>query len=426
MWRRSVVYMTTSLDSLCSRYADMSIDICRELIRRSSEDPPGDTRQIASYIYSLLLSHGINCKIVSPHPQKPSIIANIIGEKPGKHVVFNGHIDTFPVGDLKQWTVDPFGGELIDGKIFGRGSADMKGGVAASLTAAIILNQMKEDLYGKISVTCVSDEEVDGPWGSHYILNRFPDLYGDALINGEPSSMEHIRIGEKGIFQARIYVNTSGGHGAYTGLTHNAIKIMTNILANLVPLDEENLNVPPSIKLMMEQSRNSYEKILGAGATDQALMHTINYGTIHGGIMVNMVPEYCTAEIDCRFPPGVTSVIIEEWLNAVIRKFQSEADIRYTVIKRTDPYITTPQNLLVRIAQKCISDITGQTAFPNYSLGGTEAVLWRSHGVPAITYGPSHHNMGGADEYIFADELPQIASVHANIAYDYLLNTALL
>lgn len=190
--------MQNLITALIKQQAGMSIEICRELIKCPSEDPAGDTRAVASYIQKFFTKHGIENNVISPHPEKPNVVATIRGSRSGKHLIFNGHIDTFPVGDISKWSVDPFSGEIKDGKLYGRGAADMKGGIAASMTAALILNQLKDTLPGKISFTCVSDEEVNGPWGTNYLLKHYPELYGDALINGEPSSVEHIRIGEKG------------------------------------------------------------------------------------------------------------------------------------------------------------------------------------------------------------------------------------
>lgn len=404
-------------NALCGEYAEMSKEICRELVRRPSEDPPGDTRAAASYISSLLSRNGIRCETVSPHAEKPSVIAAITGGRLGKHVVFNGHIDTFPAGDLSKWTVDPFGGEMRDGRLYGRGAADMKGGVAASLAAFLMLNRLKDSLPGKVSITCVSDEEVGGPWGTRYLLKNRPELYGDVLINGEPSSTGHVRIGEKGAFRARIIVDTSGGHGAYADFSANAIAEMTTVLNLLSGFGKDVTAVDPRIRRLMENARESYEALLGPGSVEKALSYSINFGTIRGGIMVNMIAENCEAEIDCRFPPGTKCAVIEDWLKGIVGKVPHA---RYEIIKRTEPVITPPDHPYVQMAKDVVEKITGKPASVNFSLGGTEAVLWRSNGIPAVTYGPAHHHMGAADEYVVADELPVVAEAHARIAWRYL------
>ncbi|HHY95989.1 MAG TPA: M20/M25/M40 family metallo-hydrolase [Firmicutes bacterium] len=122
----------------------------------------------------------------------------------GRHVVFNGHLDTFPVVDPATWSVSPFSGEVRGGRLYGRGAAYMKGGVAASLVAFVLLYTVRECLPGRVSLTLVSDEETGSTWGTNYLLQARPDLRGDGLINGEPSSPVNVRIGEKGMYWFRF------------------------------------------------------------------------------------------------------------------------------------------------------------------------------------------------------------------------------
>ncbi len=245
------------LQVLLEKEAERSIKICQELVRIPSEDPPGDTADIAGYIFDLFKSEGIDCEIVSPHPEKPNVVARVKGGKKGPRVVFNGHMDTFRVGDLDRWSHDPFGGVLEGGRIYGRGASDMKGGLSASILSVILLNRMRDSLTGEIAITCVSDEEVFGPWGSQYLLKNHPDLRGDALINGEPSSLENIRIGEKGQYWFRFTCHAEGGHGAYAALKSSAINNMMKLLNDLGRLPESLNQVLITLKELWMRQRMS-------------------------------------------------------------------------------------------------------------------------------------------------------------------------
>ncbi len=409
------------LEGIMQRESKNAIDICRELVKRPSEDPPGNTIEVTRYINEYFHKCNIDSRIVASRRDKPNVVATIEGNSPGRHLVFNGHIDTFPVGDAAVWSQNPFGGDVVEGKLYGRGSADMKGGVAAFICAATMLNEIKEFLPGKISITCVSDEEVNGPCGSRYLLKTFPELYGDALINAEPSSIEHIRIGEKGIIQIKVTLRTNGGHGAYAGVRLSAIEEMVGFLGSLLNFRDDFLGVGDvDIQAMMESCRESYDKMLCKGATDEALRPSLNIGTINGGIMVNMVAEKCEAALDFRLPPGLSEKTIVSWVEQKIKKYPQ---IKYEVIKEEAAPLTKRNHPLVNIAKQVASEITGKMIFENYSLGGTEACLWRSRGVPAITYGPNHHNMGSPDEYVLAEELPIVARVHALTAWRFLTKT---
>jgi succinyl-diaminopimelate desuccinylase len=425
------------LCDLLDEEAEKTIDLCRQLVRIPSEDPPGDTRQIAAFINSFFEEAGVESEIVSPHPEKPSVVATICGNRPGKHLVFNGHIDTFPIGDRTRWTRDPFGGEIEDGKIgtlqtpkdrgpsefeprkmYGRGATDMKGGLAASMMGVVLLNRLKDVLPGKVSITCVSDEEVFGPWGTRYLLKERPELLGDALINGEPSSLEHLRIGEKGKHRFKVTTKTAGGHGAYAGLRENAIERMMLILQKLHSFKSDaGMKASEDARKIMECSSGVYDKILGPGSLDAALATTMNIGVIKGGIMVNMIAEECEAQVDFRLPPGVSVVYLRQWLQKRLEEFP---DTELTEMSSGEPFLTPVDHPLVRIAKKAAEEVCGFPVLENYSLGGTEAYLWRSRGVPAVVYGPSHHNMGSPDEYVLVDELPVVTRVQTLTAWRFL------
>lgn len=407
------------LSKILKENAELPITLCRELIKRPSEDPPGDTRAVAVYIQDFLASHGIAAELVSPHQEKPNVVATIEGARPGKHVVYNGHIDTYPVGDRERWSYDPFGATLENGRIYGRGACDMKGGVAASLVALLALNRIRDSFPGKVSITCVSDEEVYGPWGSRHILEAIPALRGDALINGEPSSLEHVRIGEKGKLFCTVTTRTKGGHGAYARLRESAVTVMWDLLSRIKAFEEIVFTMPPDIAATMARSRVSYDNILGPGTMDAAIVPSVNVGTIQGGIMDNMVPEKCEAELDIRIPPGLTGQDVRAFLDGVMAAVPYEAEWRER--RCEEPYLTAPGHPLIRIAHAAAQKAYGMPVYENYSLGATEAYLWRARGIPAVVYGPGHHNMASPDEYVIADELPKVAEVHALTALGYLL-----
>ncbi len=407
------------LQVLLEKEAERSIKICQELVRIPSEDPPGDTADIAGYIFDLFKSEGIDCEIVSPHPEKPNVVARVKGGKKGPRVVFNGHMDTFRVGDLDRWSHDPFGGVLEGGRIYGRGASDMKGGLSASILSVILLNRMRDSLTGEIAITCVSDEEVFGPWGSQYLLKNHPDLRGDALINGEPSSLENIRIGEKGQYWFRFTCHAEGGHGAYAALKSSAINNMMKLLNDLGRLPESLNQVPDNVKGIMDEAKDVYDRLLCPGATDAALTASMNVGLINGGLSVNMVPEDCTAEVDFRLPPGINGDTLRGWVDQVV---QGHSSCSFEEFISYDAFLTDPGHELVRIALSAAEETLGRKIHSTFSLGGTEARLWREWGVPSITYGPNHHNMGSADEYVVADELPFVTKIQAMTALRFLEN----
>ena len=104
--------------------------------------------------------------MIAPNEAMPNIVATFKARKPGRHLALNGHIDVFPVGAGAGWTQQPWGGELVDGRIYGRGACDMKAGTSASIFTYVFLHRIRERLKGRLTMTAVSDEETFGPWGA--------------------------------------------------------------------------------------------------------------------------------------------------------------------------------------------------------------------------------------------------------------------
>ena len=144
------------------------LDFLRGLIRCPSPNPPGDTREAAGHIRRLLERHGAEYRIIAPNEVMPNIVATFEARHPGRHLALNGHIDCFPVGDGAGWTHDPWGAELVDGRIYGRGACDMKCGTTASVFTFLYLRELRDELRGRLTLSAVSDEETFGPYGARY------------------------------------------------------------------------------------------------------------------------------------------------------------------------------------------------------------------------------------------------------------------
>ena len=185
--------------------------------------------------------------MIAPQETMPNIVATFAAGKPGRHLALNGHIDVFPVGDGEGWTQDPWGGALVDGRIYGRGACDMKCGTTASIFTFLYLHELREELYGRLTLSAVSDEETFGPWGARYLGEHHPEVFGDCCLNGEPSSPWTLRFGEKGPLWIEFTVRTRGAHGAYTHLSKSATAIAARIigelyrLENILPPEADNL-----------------------------------------------------------------------------------------------------------------------------------------------------------------------------------------
>src|SRR3989440_9110660 len=149
------------------------IETTQKLVGIASPNPPSDTAEIAEAVQTILSSiPDIEIQRVEPEPRVVSIVARIRVAQSGRRLIFNGHLDTFPIGEHLGWTVPPLGGLLRDGRIYGRGVSDMKAGVACSILAASLLAEHRDAWSGEIVLTLAGDEENMGSFGSCYMLDH--------------------------------------------------------------------------------------------------------------------------------------------------------------------------------------------------------------------------------------------------------------
>jgi succinyl-diaminopimelate desuccinylase len=395
---------------------DLIIDFYRGFIRVKSPNPPGDTREAAGYISKFLTEQALPFRTIAPMQEFPNLVASFDGSQPGRHLVLNGHIDVFPVDDV-GWTQDPWGGALVDGAIFGRGACDMKAGTTASIFTYRYLHRIRNKLKGKLTLTCVSDEETFGPWGARYLIEHFPEVRGDCLLNGEPSGTNVIRFGEKGPLWIAFTVRTVGAHGAYTHISPSSTKIAGQLIADLEQLTKIPSNVPHNIAKALEQASSEIDKAMGVGAAEILPKVTLNIGMMTGGLKVNMIPGECRVEADIRLPLGVDKETIMKEVNAIASRYP---DVAIEEIGFNPPSYCDPYGEMVEILQKNVRDLRGVEPVPIVSLGATDARLWRYRNIPAYVYGPPPTGMGSFDERVTVSDFMHVVRTHVLSAYDYM------
>jgi len=393
------------------------LDFYRGFIRAKSPNPPGDTREAAAHIAKLLSGEAVQYRTIAPKSEMPNIVASFEGGAGGRHLVLNGHIDVFPVGEGVGWTQDPWGAALVDGRIYGRGACDMKAGTTASIFTYLYLSRIRDKLKGKLTLTCVSDEETFGPWGARYLIEHHPEVHGDCLLNGEPSGLGTIRFGEKGPLWLAFTIRTPGAHGAYTHFSASATKIAGRLIAELEAVTRIPAHPPDNVVRALEAAAPAVDAAMGKGAAAIVPKVTLNVGVIHGGLKVNMVPGECRLEADIRLPLGVEK---EEVMREVRRIAAAFPEVGLEEINYSAPSWCDPFGEMVEILRANAKQLSGVTPVPIVSLGGTDARLWRYKGVPAYVYGPPPLGMGSYDEHVRVEDFFRVVSTHVLSAYDYL------
>ena len=397
---------------------EMLVAFLRGFLRARSPNPPGDTREATRYITDYLDGKRITYDVVGPDPEKPNIVSSFKSQVEGKRLILNGHIDVFPVGTGEGWSQDPWGGELVDGKVYGRGACDMKAGTTASIYTYIVLHELRDQLKGSVTLTAVSDEETGGRLGAGWLIENVPETLGDCCINGEPSSPYTIRFGEKGILWLKIMVKSPGGHGAYPHLSVNPIKVASKVITELETLNDIPVPYPENLWKVIDEGRDAAEKALGEGGAEVMSRLSVNIGTIEGGLKVNVIPRECSFEVDLRLPPGLSKEDVMPSVEKIVSKYPKAS----VEVMRYDGPLWSPPDSEMASIMRGNSRLLGIDPVPIVSLGGSDLKFWRSKGIPSYYYGPMNHGMGTIDEYVEVEEFIHIVKVHLLSAYEYLTN----
>ncbi len=398
---------------------DEWLALVSELVKRPSENPPGDVQAVTAWLADWLTARKLPPLIIAPRPEEGlvNLVVTAEGQGPGRHVILNGHADTFPVGDRRLWHLDPFSGLVAEGRIHGRGAADMKGGLAASVAAFVLLAERRQAWRGRLTLAVVCDEETMGPWGASWLVDREPKLRGDAVIIGEPSAPTVIRFGERGFVWVRIVTEGRSSHAAYPHHGWNAIAAMTEILGALRALETRPWAVPEDFLRTIDAGRALTDELLGAGATDVLSSVNVNVGTIRGGTKINLTADRCEAEVDVRLPPGVPGALLLQQVGRLVRSHRGAA---YEVLRRSEPNYSPPDHELFALARRAVTEVRGVTPALTIGAPATDARVFRRAGMPVAVFGPRPYNLGAPDEYITVEDYLTTIQVHALTALDFL------
>jgi len=397
------------------------VGLLAEVIRRPSDNPPGDTTALAAYVAEVLAREGLKPTVHEPKAGNPNLVVSMEGRAPGRHVILNGHLDQFPVEEPEAWTLPPYSGEVRDGRIYGRGAADMKGGTTALLAVTLLLKRLKVPFAGKITLTLVSDEETGGRWGAQWLVENRPEVLGDAVLNAEPSSPQALGVAEKGICWLRVTTHAKGGHSGLSPLDNAIYKMDAAIQAGL-KLRGKPGRAPASLQAGLATSKELLEAMEhGKGNSWVLDSVTLNVGTIQGGCKANVVPSLCTAEFDFRVPVGITTDELQAEFRALLREHGlGEGDVDVEPILVSPPNHTEPSEPIIQMLARNTEAVTGHRPHMHTSYGGSDCRFWRWRGIPAGILGPSPHRIGAADEYISIEDYLTTMKVHAGTIIDYL------
>ena len=420
-------------DSLKAEIAareDDLVALTQDLIRIPTLNPPGrEYRTICDYLDRRLLRSGFHTELIraegalgdSDKYPRWNIVARREGRAPGQCVHFNSHIDVVETGH--GWTVDPFGGEVKDGKVYGRGACDMKGGLAASIIAAEVFIELCPDYAGAIEISGTADEESGGFGGVAYLAEKgyFSPERVQHVIIPEPLNKDRICLGHRGVWWAEVETKGEIAHGSMPFLGDCAVRHMGAVLqemeTSLFPaLAEKRTEMP----VVPEGARQS----------------TLNINSIHGGepeqeedysgMPSPCVPDRCRMVIDRRFLIEEDIEEVQAEIRAVLERVRDGRpgfDYEIKELFRVLPTMTEREAPVVTSVAGAVSEVFGREASYVVSPGTYDQKHIDRIGrlKNCIAYGPGILDLAHKpDEYVGIEDMVQSAQVMALALNDLL------
>jgi succinyl-diaminopimelate desuccinylase len=377
---------------------ELAVRLLTECVKLPTVNPPGDEKLAADWLAEHLQRMGFRPTVEDLGGNRANITTVLKGTGAKSALLFNGHLDVVPVGDA-PWIHDPFGGVQVDGRLYGRGTSDMKSGLMAMVMAADALKRSGVRLQGDLIISGVADEETGALGAKAWVQAGGLEGVG-AIVIGEPTNLE-VYIAEKGAYWLEITTHGKTAHGSMPDLGINAVMHMTTALHALTRLS------------LPFQPHPLFDK------------PTMNVGTIVGGHKTNVVPDRCTATLDLRTLPGMRH---DEVLHEIRQTLDGLCDTvphftyELRVIAERAPVASDPRAPIVETALS-ILDAHGRRETPKATPGfATDASVFQpASGVPFLIFGPGIPQLAHQpNEYVELDTYMRSIALFCELAVQYL------
>jgi succinyl-diaminopimelate desuccinylase len=382
-----------------------AISFLQELMQINSVNPPGTEKAVAEAIRRRLEKAGLEVELDEVAEGRTNLFVSLprandsenSPSKPARVLSYSGHFDTVPLGSVK-WKHDPFGGEQVGNRLYGRGTTDMKGGVAAMVIALECLYRAGVKLKGKLQFVGTVGEEVDC-FGAKQVVKKGQIDDTTAMVISEPSANQ-VFCAHKGALWLDVRVFGKTAHGSMPEQGINAIQIMNRFINEL------------------ERFSFVYEPhpLLGEP--------TMNIGTIQGGIKTNVVPDQCIMTLDIRTVPGQEHRQIVDQLHELLQKVCETYGASHQINVVNDmPAVTTPADdafieLAIATAKNHLNRSLTARGVRYFTDGSVYAPYLQ---VPILIYGPGEPTMAHQpDEWIEVDKYLEAIRYYIALAVEYL------
>jgi succinyl-diaminopimelate desuccinylase len=373
------------------------VDLTAQLIRCPSVTP--NEAGAIKLLEDMLSQHGFHCTRISRGGVE-NLFARWGSSNKGPSFAFNGHTDVVPVGDLEKWTFDPFGAEIENGFMYGRGAVDMKSAVAAFVAAAVdFVNETPPE--GSVVITVTGDEEGDADHGTVAILDWMSEQGEriDHCLVGEPTCPdrlgEMIKVGRRGSMTAMISAIGVQGHSAYPHRAKNPLPALAKLIDRLA----------------------NHELDKGTEHFDPSTLAVTSIDT--GNRANNVIPAKAKAVVNIRFNDAFSSDELGVWLQKEAERITAETDIEMSVeIKVSGESFLTPPGELSSLVGRVIEDELGIIPIMS-TTGGTSDARFVKTVCPVIEFGLVGKSMHSVDERVDISQIGQLKTIYKRVLRDY-------
>jgi len=418
-----------------------------DLIRINTTNPPGNETKAAEYVAECLGRDDFNCELYESAPSRGNVVTCLkgTGEKPS--LLLLSHLDVV-AANAEEWSVDPFGGIVKDGFVWGRGALDMKGMTAIEVMTMKLLKRNNVKLKGNVMLAATADEEQGGLAGAGYLVRNYPEkVFADYVLNEggglafpvRGKNVYTIATAEKGILWFRVKAKGTPGHGSTPNLADNAIMRMNKVIEKLGSYRSEVLLVPTVKQYLNELAKEDAslqqpfsrllanpelsDEVLGelaevakplAEEIRPRIRITITPTMIHGGVKENVIPSECEAVFDCRILPGQNTADALQLIRELLKDVGLDK-LAFETIQANEPSESpteTPLYDVITGVLRAFEPNCGVT--PMLMTGGTDSRFFRRMGSvcygfqpmrPEAQYNEVVKRIHGVDERISVENL---------------------
>lgn len=409
------------MDWICEDQSEI-VSFLSQLVRCKTPSTTGDTREAVELIKGYFEKENLPYDVMAYCKTMPNIISSFDGKNAGRHLMFNGHLDVMPAGKEPGWTDDPWSGEIREGRVWGRGTSDMKAGVTAMIFAYKYLYRMRDRVNGRLSISLVADEETGWGRGTGFLFSTAPDrMNADCVLSGEPSGIGAISFASKGFMMLTGKIKTRGAIAGYSDDSKNAIEIAADVIRDLKQLENMSIEIPEEIDTLLRDDTwlASYRAVRGEKEENLLKKITVDVCTIKGGSLSVVIPSDCCFTVSIVFPQGTDVNLLTKKVNEISDKYD-EVTLHIDGVDMPD--MSDKNGELPSIIQTAAESIGLKRPVLTPDIAISDCRYWRYKGIPAYWFGPGGESCSAANENVLIEDLLNTVRIHAITALEYLQN----